>query len=94
MHLSYGCQAVDWPYQWLCPQHEMSMTPVEGCEYLIDFRDPPCTGLSARHCPVHGDCTCPPDPNAPDEQALDGDGCPLHDPASVHADERYVKLES
>lgn len=37
-----------------------------------------CTPLSARWCPVHGDCTC--------SQAgpLDRSACPLHDPTSGH----------
>ena len=40
VYLPEGCQAVNWQYQWLCPQHELSMTPVAGCEYLVDYRPP------------------------------------------------------
>lgn len=42
---------------------------------------PLCTGVTATWCPVHGDCTCPPDP---DPLYLNADGCPLHDTASAH----------
>lgn len=40
-----------------------------------------CTGISARWCPVHGDCTCP------DESDLCEEWCPLHGLASSHAEE-------
>jgi hypothetical protein len=43
---------------------------------------PACTGLSARWCPVHGDCTCPPD----DSEDLAAHGCPLHSAGSDHAE--------
>ena len=47
---------------------------------------PSCTGLTARWCPVHGDCICP----RPDNE-LGGDladpMCPLHSPDSRHASE-------
>ena len=39
-----------------------------------------CTGLSARWCPLHGDCSCP-EP----EDSLDDPSCPLHDWKSSHA---------
>lgn len=39
-----------------------------------------CTGVTAAWCPVHGDCTC-----ADRLVAMDDDGCPLHDKASLHA---------
>ena len=39
-----------------------------------------CTGLTARWCPVHGDCTCPQDSD------LDSPDCPLHAPLSSHAE--------
>lgn len=39
-----------------------------------------CTGLTARWCAVHGDCTCP-----RDEAHLDSQRCPLHGPESDHA---------
>lgn len=37
-----------------------------------------CTGLTARWCPIHGDCTCHGD-------ELDDSLCALHSPASEHA---------
>lgn len=48
---------------------------------VIESRE--CTGVTATWCPIHGDCTCPPDP---DERYLNDDGCPLHDSASSHAE--------
>lgn len=48
---------------------------------VIESRE--CTGVSATWCPVHGDCTCPPDP---DPRYLNADRCPLHDSASSHAE--------
>lgn len=39
VHLSEGCQAVNWEYQWLCIQHEHSITPVADMEYLVDYRN-------------------------------------------------------
>jgi hypothetical protein len=45
-------------------------------------REPECTGLTARWCPIHGDCVCP--------EGWDGDmdepDCPLHASASQHAE--------
>lgn len=38
-YLSHGCQALNWQYQWLCAQHEMSLTPVGDCTYLVDYRE-------------------------------------------------------
>jgi len=43
---------------------------------------PECTGVSARWCPVHGDCTCEPGGDAD----LDEPDCPLHGTASDHAE--------
>lgn len=45
-------------------------------------QDPPtvCTGLTARWCPIHGDCTCPA------EFPGDDHSCPLHGSFSQHAD--------
>jgi hypothetical protein len=37
-----------------------------------------CTGLTARWCPVHGDCACPAG------GSMDGTSCPLHAPTSAH----------
>lgn len=46
-----------------------------------------CTGRTARWCPTCGTCTCAPDLA---DRGLDDDlskpGCPLHDPASKHAE--------
>lgn len=39
VYVNEGCQAVDWEYQWLCGQHELSITPVDKIEYLVDFRE-------------------------------------------------------
>lgn len=51
-----------------------------------------CTGIMAQWCPIHGDCTCPPDPdgyrnpfaefNGENQTAFD---CPLHGETSGHA---------
>lgn len=38
-----------------------------------------CDSVTARWCPVHGDCTCPEDGD------LDDEACPLHSPDSLHA---------
>lgn len=46
------------------------------------FLDPACTGLTARWCPAHGDCTCPRDPGI--ETDMDDEGCPLHGSESDH----------
>lgn len=44
-----------------------------------------CTGLTARWCPVHGDCNCPQDRF--DDRDMDGLGnCPLHRMESTHAE--------
>ena len=48
--------------------------------------EPECTGETARWCPRHGDCTCPPREDWPDEFTFDGDDCPLHGERSTHAD--------
>ena len=62
--------------------------------YLITGEPTPvCTGLTARWCPIHGDCDCPaaePDrcglPNSVALQPpLDRPGCPLHGRWSTHA---------
>lgn len=42
---------------------------------------PECTGVSARWCPVHGDCTC-----AEEHEDLNEPDCPLHGTASNHAE--------
>lgn len=46
----------------------------------------PCTGLTARWCPVHGDCACPDDsiPELHVTATLDDPQCPLHKPGSGH----------
>ena len=41
-----------------------------------------CTGLTARWCPIHGDCTCSQDDSDSD---YNDDGCPLHGVKSDHA---------
>lgn len=38
VHVPDGCMALDWEYQWLCPQHELSITPVSTIDYLVDYR--------------------------------------------------------
>lgn len=43
-----------------------------------------CTGLAATWCPRCGSCTCP--QKASGERSLNGNDCPLHGPASDHAD--------
>lgn len=39
-----------------------------------------CTGVSARWCPVHGDCTCK------DAMDLNDGDCPLHSESSDHGE--------
>lgn len=46
-----------------------------------------CTGVTARWCPRHGDCTCPhPEDEPGNDEAwhMASPGCPLHDPAGDH----------
>ncbi len=45
-----------------------------------------CTGLTARWCPIHGDCTCPNPADRDDFGPSDMDDmhCPLHGEASDH----------
>lgn len=43
----------------------------------------PCTALTARWCPVHGDCACL--TGSDSLTSMDDPGCPLHGPASEHA---------
>jgi hypothetical protein len=45
-----------------------------------------CTGLSARWCPVHGDCTCATTKGSDWPSPLDSPSCPLHGPTSKHAE--------
>lgn len=40
-----------------------------------------CTEISARWCPIHGDCICP-----DEEVYLDDENCPLHSPSSSHGE--------
>jgi len=42
-----------------------------------------CTGLTARWCPIHGDCTCP---ERPDGDWDGSDDCPLHGLDSDHGE--------
>ncbi len=42
-----------------------------------------CTGLTARWCPIHGDCTCPETYSSIDRDLDDG-ACPLHQPHGPH----------
>lgn len=44
-----------------------------------------CTGVAARWCPVHGDCSCDGDEADPDER-YDDPRCPLHATTSSHAE--------
>lgn len=46
---------------------------------------PPCTGLTAVWCPVHGDCACPPNAQGAREPS-DDFRCPLHAFDSPHAE--------
>lgn len=48
-----------------------------------------CTGVSAKWCPVHGDCTCP--NNNGDYDSLNDDDCPLHSASSQHAEEQGIQ---
>lgn len=43
-----------------------------------------CTGLAAKWCPIHGDCTCP--NNNGYYAALDRWDCPLHGAQNDHPD--------
>jgi hypothetical protein len=52
---------------------------------LATVNEARCTGVSARWCPIHGDCTCPDDYT--DIHYLNAEGCPLHDSASLHGDD-------
>ena len=49
--------------------------------------EPPCTGLTATWCPVHGDCTC----EREFEQGLDAPSCPLHAFDSQHANKENAR---
>jgi hypothetical protein len=53
---------------------------------LLGGEDEPCTGLTARWCPVHGECTCGGDraTTCQPYQMYDAD-CPLHGAQSDHA---------
>jgi hypothetical protein len=54
------------------------------------LREPRCTGVAARWCPVHGDCTCPyteQELEAAGESGYEDPECPLHGRASDHAEE-------
>lgn len=35
-----GCQAFEWPVQWLCPQHGHSIEPVDGVQVLWERPEP------------------------------------------------------
>ncbi len=45
-----------------------------------------CTGVSARWCPVHGDCACA------DWKDLNDPRCPLHRADSSHAEATYERV--
>jgi hypothetical protein len=49
-----------------------------------------CTGVTARWCPAHGDCTCSDDsiPERHVTATLDDPQCPLHKPGSDHGEGR------
>jgi len=44
-----------------------------------------CTGISARWCPTHGDCSCPTNDDG-EVYEMDDWNCPLHAPESNHAE--------
>lgn len=70
---------------------------------------PVCTGVAARWCEIHGDCTCPePEPDRTvDQPPMNSHGCPLHGANTKHGDpeltgdaaamasavERWMKLD-
>lgn len=81
----YGCDVLGWEEighartaarRWLA-WIEDGATPLTAAEALRAAAE--CTGLTARWCPVHGDCVCEGD-------NLDDARCPLHAPSSTHAD--------
>ncbi len=58
----------------------------------MDNDEPTCTGMTARWCPIHGDCDCP-------ETNAIGDWdftprCPLHGDASNHAIDELLDFMS
>jgi len=54
--------------------------PVSRFDEDGNEKEPECTGLAAKWCPVCGNCTCK-DP----EESLSDEDCPLHSPHSSHA---------
>lgn len=52
-----------------------------------------CTGITATHCPIHGDCTCPKPTDTGFEpmEYLSADNCPLHASHSMHGSLKYVQ---
>jgi hypothetical protein len=67
------------------------MTPAELRALADWIESEDCTGIAAQWCPVHGDCTCPPERVFEHgewvDRVLDKNHpqCPLHGAASSHA---------
>lgn len=53
---------------------------------ILKGKESGCTGITATHCPVHGNCTCPKPTDTGYEPLtyLNSGGCPLHSPSSMH----------
>lgn len=76
-------------------------TCTDGGDTCCDVPRPICTGVSARWCPLCGDCTCPFDerhgwgagvfPSVDDEREPYDDECPLHGVASQHAEGEHER---
>ncbi len=47
-----------------------------------------CTGVTARWCPIHGDCRCDPDQHPYGDADMNDPACPLHSPTSAHGEVR------
>lgn len=67
--------------------HPLNQYDTQEAEYRRLFSSseeasPSCTGMTARWCPVHGDCICAETNAAGDWQPVAG--CPLHDDVSGH----------
>jgi hypothetical protein len=50
-----------------------------------------CTGISARWCPIHGDCVCPEIPGSGGEIDMNSDACPLHSFSSRHGEDVVIQ---
>lgn len=58
------------------------MTVIDARGRMIE-----CTGVSARWCPLCGDCNCPELNDGGGWASLDSPDCPLHAPESRHAED-------